>query len=217
MNRQFWSLPIDYMGLFWFSLHFFSLFCSGNHTLCAKRNQRQEQHFDPQISLQFSTAELSGPCLHISCFSYCSAQQQPDLVAASQVQHSPLSRRRSPSSCRTPPWQHTDNYLQHRRERGEKTSAVGERLFHKHLQVSFINRRLLQGSSGLAGKTPQIQFPLTLPSATVGTQSEIQINFHTIPFCAPKQNLLHNCVYLGHFSIVCFCKENRWFASGENS
>lgn len=81
------------------------------------------------------------------CFFYCSAQQQPDFVATSQIQHSPLTRRMRPSYSRTSPWEHADNYLKHRRERSEKTSVVRERLFHKHLQVSFINRRLLQESS----------------------------------------------------------------------
>lgn len=66
--------------------------------------------------------------------------------------------------------------------------------------------------SQLDGKTPEMQFPAPLHSATVGTLSEIQINFHTlptIPFCAPKRNFLHNWVYLGHFSIVSFCKRKR--------
>lgn len=131
-------------------------FCSGNHTLSAKRKRGKVQHFDPQNSLQFSTAEMPGPCLHIGCFFYCSALQQPDFVATSQIQHSSLTRRTRPSYSRTPPRELPDNYLKHRRKRGEKTSVVRERLLHKHLQVSFINRRLLQESSQLAGKTPQI-------------------------------------------------------------
>lgn len=134
----------------------FLFFYSGNHTLSAKRKRRQVQHSDPQNSLQFSTAEMPGPCLHIGCFSYCSALQQPDFVATSQIQHSPLTRRTRPSYSSKSPQELPDNYLKHRRKRGEKTSGVKERLLHKHLQVSFINRRLLQESSQLAGKTPQI-------------------------------------------------------------
>lgn len=71
--------------------------------------------------------------------------------------------------------------------------------------------------SQLDGKTPEMQFPAPLHSATVGTLSEIQINFHTlptIPFCAPKRNFLHNWVYLGHFSIVSFCKRKRMIFEG---
>lgn len=200
MNWQLWPLPIYHMGLFSFSLTCFDLCCFlfwQVYPVCKKKKQVSECNiltlfffFFPRFLLVTQRkgaagAEMAGPCFHAAHISNCSVLQQPALVAATQIQHSPLTRRKRPSYSRTSPWEQTDNYLEHRRGEGEKTSpltACFTSICKSHLQENY--SRKIQCSQ-LAGKIPEILWFSALQQLGLGLKFKLTLipclEFHFVP------------------------------------